>query len=74
MCDTSTLVLVIQTEQYHADIRIPSNRPDFSGIKCLANCSIDQLRWLATQQGFTGNYANEWQYLTMATRSRLSAI
>lgn len=54
MVDTSTLVLVIQTEQYHADIRIPSNRPDFSGIKCLADCSIDQLRWLATQQGFTG--------------------
>lgn len=52
--DTSTLVLVIQTEQYHADIRIPSGRPDFSGVKCLADCSTEQLHWLASQQGFTG--------------------
>ena len=52
--DTSTLVLVIQTEQYHADIRIPSKRPDFANVKSLADCSSEQLRWLATQQGFTG--------------------
>jgi hypothetical protein len=52
--DTSTLVLVIQTEQYHADIRIPTDRPGFSGIECLADCSAEQLRWLASQQGFTG--------------------
>lgn len=52
--DISTLVLVIQTEQYHADIRIPTDRPDFSGIECLADCSAEQLRWLASQQGFTG--------------------
>jgi hypothetical protein len=52
--DTSTLVLVIQTEQYHADIRIPALRPEFSNINCLEDCTLDQLRWLATQQGFTG--------------------
>ncbi|BCM24607.1 hypothetical protein [Methyloradius palustris] len=52
--DTSTLVLVIQTEQYHADIRIPSDRPDFKDVKYLADCASEQLRWLATQQGFTG--------------------
>jgi hypothetical protein len=52
--DTSTLVLVIQTEQYHADIRMPSDRPDFSEVECLADCSSEHLRWLCTQQGFTG--------------------
>jgi hypothetical protein len=52
--DTTTFVLVIQTEQYHADIRIPDARPDFSKVKHLADCSLEQLRWLATQQGFTG--------------------
>src|SRR5450830_1295740 len=52
--DTSTLVLVIQTEQYHADIRIPDARPDFADVTSLADCSLSQLRWLATQQGFTG--------------------
>jgi hypothetical protein len=52
--DTSSLVLWIQTEQHHADIRIPALRPDFSNCEYLHDCSADQLRWLATQQGFTG--------------------
>lgn len=52
--DTTTLVLVIQTEQYHADIRIPDARPDFSHAARLEDCSLEQLYWLATQQGFTG--------------------
>lgn len=52
--DTTTLVLVIQTEQYHADIRIPAPRPEFSKIHRLEHCSSEQLSWLATQQGFTG--------------------
>jgi hypothetical protein len=52
--DTTTLVLVIQTEQYHADIRIPGLRPIFNAINQLEDCSFEQLTWLATQQGFTG--------------------
>jgi hypothetical protein len=52
--DTSSLVLWMQTEREHADIRIPASRPDFSGCKDLQDCSSDQLRWLATQQGFSG--------------------
>lgn len=52
--DTTTMVLVIQTEQYHADIRIPKARPDFSHKARLEDCSSEQLYWLATQQGFTG--------------------
>ena len=52
--DTTTLVLMIQTEQYHADIRIPAYRPDFSNTLSLEDCTSEQLNWLATQQGFTG--------------------
>ena len=52
--DTTSLVLWMQTYQQHADIRIPAERPDFSGCKSLADCTNDQLRWLATQQGFFG--------------------
>ena len=52
--DTSSLVLWIQTEQQHADIRIPSLRPDFSNSENLQDCSAEQLRWLSSQQGFTG--------------------
>ena len=52
--DTTTTVLVIQTEQYHADIRIPANRPNFNDTCRLEDCTQDQISWLATQQGFTG--------------------
>jgi hypothetical protein len=52
--DTTTQVLMIQTEQYHADIRIPAFRPNFNDTSCLKDCSSAQLTWLATQQGFTG--------------------
>jgi hypothetical protein len=52
--DTSSLVLWIQTEQQHADIRIPTLRPDFSNRESLQDCSAEQLRWLSSQQGFTG--------------------
>jgi hypothetical protein len=54
LIDTTTLVFMIQTEQYHADIRIPDARPDFSHTDGLEDCSLEQLYWLATQQGFTG--------------------
>jgi hypothetical protein len=52
--DTSSLVLWMQTHQQHADIRIPISRPDFSNCESLLDCSAEQLRWLATQQGFAG--------------------
>jgi len=52
--DTSTLVFWLQTAQYHADIRVPTARPDFSDVSQLNECSDSHLQWLATQQGFTG--------------------
>jgi len=52
--DTTSLVLWLQADAQHIDIRIPDSRPDFSSCACLQDCSLDQLRWLATQQGFAG--------------------
>jgi hypothetical protein len=54
MVDTTSLVLWLQTDLYHIDIRIPANRPLFTSINQLEDCSFDQLSWLTTQQGFTG--------------------
>lgn len=52
--DSESLVLWLQTGHWHADLRIPARRPDFSGITRLVDCSDEQLAWLATQQGFCG--------------------
>lgn len=52
--DTTSLVLWLQAGEQHIDIRTPDERPDFSSCACLQDCSIAQLRWLATQQGFAG--------------------
>ena len=52
--DTSTTVFWLQTERWHADIRLPVGRPDFYGVRQLAECSAEQLEWLRQQQGFAG--------------------
>jgi len=52
--DSGTLVYWLQTPRWHADLRLPADRPDFSGVSCLEDCDDAQLAWLATQQGFCG--------------------
>lgn len=52
--DTSSSVYWLQTSSWHADIRIPASRRDFTGVRSLADCSGEQLSWLAKQQGFVG--------------------
>lgn len=52
--DTSTRVYWLQTGSLYADIRIPAGRPAFDGIRSLDECSPEQLRWLAGQEGFAG--------------------
>jgi hypothetical protein len=52
--DTATIVFWLQTERWHADIRLPAGRPDFSDVEQLADCSAEQLEWLCHQQGFAG--------------------
>ncbi len=52
--DRHTAVWWLQTPHWHADLRVPAGRPDFSGVASLADCSTAQLRWLLTQEGFAG--------------------
>jgi len=52
--DTTSRVLWLQTPRWHADLRIPAGRPDFTGVTSLTECDDAQLAWLATQQGFCG--------------------
>ncbi|WP_076593632.1 hypothetical protein [Herminiimonas arsenitoxidans] len=52
--DTTTTVFWLQCGRWHADIRIPAARPDFSQTRSLDECNAEQLAWLARQQGFAG--------------------
>lgn len=52
--DTTSTVFWLQTAHWHADLRIPAGRPDFTGVRGLAACTSEQLAWLARQQGFAG--------------------
>lgn len=52
--DTTTTVRWMQASRWHADIRVPAGRPDFSGVDSLDDCDEARLQWLATQQGFAG--------------------
>lgn len=52
--DTESQVYWLQTTRWHADLRIPPDRPDFTGVRSLHECDAHQLAWLATQQGFCG--------------------
>ncbi|MEQ1598406.1 MAG: hypothetical protein ABL880_03465 [Methylotenera sp.] len=52
--DDSSLVLWMQTQQYHIDIRIPANRSQLSQVDKLEDYTNEELLQLATQQGFAG--------------------
>ncbi|MHB1670341.1 hypothetical protein [Thiomonas sp.] len=52
--DDTTLVFWLQTASWHADLRIPADRPDFSGCVTLSDCSRAQLLALLGQEGFAG--------------------
>ena len=57
--DDTSLVLWMQTQHHHIDIRIPASRVDFTDtdLKCYENLedfTMDELQMLASQQGFYG--------------------
>ena len=55
--DTTTIVYWLQTAHWHADVRLPAERPDFRNVSSLAQCSPSQRAWLMLQQGFAGTTA-----------------
>lgn len=52
--DTTSTVYWLQTPRWHADIRIPSSRPEMMEASGLADLDSAALRALASQQGFAG--------------------
>ena len=52
--DVDSTVFWLQTGQWHADIRVPAGRPDFSGIDSFADCNKQHIDWLVRQQAFAG--------------------
>lgn len=52
--DTTTQVYWMQTQSWHADIRVPASRPAFEGKSCLEELARPELMELAKQQGFCG--------------------
>ncbi|MHB9051657.1 MAG: hypothetical protein ACYC3R_07400, partial [Thiomonas delicata] len=52
--DDTTLVLWMQTAQWHADLRIPADRPPCEGRRSVHDCSRDELLGLLRQEGFAG--------------------
>lgn len=52
--DTSSLVLWMQTQHYHIDLRIPTSRANMPVVQSLQDYRDDELLLLATQQGFAG--------------------
>lgn len=52
--DRPAEVYWLQTPLWHADLRIPDDRPDFSGVTSLDGCNDDQLAFIAGQEGFCG--------------------
>ena len=52
--DDTSLVLWMQTLQFHIDIRIPENRPQLRKVDKLEDYMNEELLQLAAQQGFAG--------------------
>ena len=57
--DDTSLVLWMQTQHHHIDIRIPALRANFASsehkqYECLEDFTMDELLMLASQQGFYG--------------------
>jgi len=52
--DTTTQVYWMQTQSWHADIRVPADRPSFTGKTSLDQLNRAELMELAKQQGFCG--------------------
>ena len=52
--DGTSLVLWMQTQQYHIDIRIPASRAVIRAVHSLEDYNDEELLILASQQGFAG--------------------
>lgn len=52
--DETSEVVWLQTASWHADVRLPAERPSSAGVARVADCDRSQLIWLASQTAFAG--------------------
>lgn len=57
--DTETAATWLQGPSLFVDLRVPTGRPDFSHAATLADLTMEDCQWLATQQGFAGIFLQE---------------
>ncbi|MCG7599235.1 hypothetical protein MHM84_05515 [Halomonas sp. McH1-25] len=62
--DRTTRVIWLQTACWHADLRVPADRPDFADVTSLDDCDRDRLVWLASQTAFAGITRVEGRFCT----------
>lgn len=62
--DRTTRVVWLQTACWHADLRVPADRPDFTDVTSLDDCDRDRLVWLAGQTAFAGITRVEGRFCT----------
>jgi len=66
-------VLWLQTALWHGELQVPAGRPDFAACRQLADCSDEQLRWLAGQQASVGRTQITMRMDSAAPTSRTPA-
>ena len=52
--DVTTEVTWLQGRGVYVDLRRPAGRPSFDAVRRLRDLSDEQVRWIATQEGFAG--------------------
>jgi hypothetical protein len=52
--DLTTRVFWLQTPRWHADLRVPVDRPDYAGVASIGECDDRQLDALLQQEAFCG--------------------
>lgn len=66
MRDTTTNVHWLQGLSAYIDLRQPALAPDFSHARALADLSLEDCAWLATQEGFSGQFGFDGAYFEWA--------
>ena len=60
--DVTTSVTWLQGPNDYADLRVPQQRPDFSGITALNDLTREQMLFLASQEGFAGQLSFDGRF------------
>lgn len=60
--DTTTWVAWLQGPTLFADLRQPTGRPSFAGVRALGDLNGEQIAWIAEQEGFAGRLEQDGEY------------